>query len=60
MGDTVQIASRLQSITKTYNVNIIISGSTFDKIDTSFSTRELDNLKVRGQKQSLKVIELIN
>lgn len=57
MGDTVNVASRLQSLTKEYGVPILLSEATRTAIagvdDLEF--RELDLVKVRGRTASLRI-----
>lgn len=57
MGDTVNVASRLQSLTKEYGVPILVSEATRVAItgqDTPVF-RELDLVKVRGRTASLRI-----
>lgn len=59
LGDTVNVASRLQGLTKEYGVPLILSGSTYDKVSLSFSCRFLGKVAVRGRQQetSLYTVE---
>ena len=60
MGDTVNLASRLEGTTKEYGVLSIVSESTYDKIkDKGFVCRELDFIKVKGKNKPIKIFELI-
>jgi len=59
IGDTVNLASRLEGINKTYGTGIIISGSTYGEIREEFVCRELDRVLVRGKKRPLPVYEVI-
>lgn len=51
LGDTVNIASRLQGLTKEYNVPLIISEATYTQVSTVFSCRLLGKVAVRGRQQ---------
>ena len=60
IGDNVNIASRLEALSKIYGTEIIISESTMKKIGGRLAVRELDSVKVKGKKQDIKIFELIN
>ncbi len=62
ISDTVNVASRLESITKTYKVPFIISQSTFNNLtDTSlYKYRFIDNIKVKGRLEHLNIFEIFN
>lgn len=60
MGDTVNLASRLESLTKQYGVRILISQQTHNKIKSNFLCRELDKVQVKGKKQAITIFELIS
>jgi adenylate cyclase len=59
IGDSVNIASRLEGINKIYGTQIIISESTYQEVKTNVVARELDELKVKGKQLPLKIYELI-
>jgi len=59
MGDTVNISSRLESLTKQYNVKIIISQTTYREINEEFVCRELDFVNVKGKNKPIKIYELV-
>lgn len=58
MGDTVNLASRLEGQTKTYGVNILIGPETQKQVP-SFATLELDLLRVKGKKEPVRVFSLL-
>ena len=58
LGDTVNIASRLEGLTKYYGVNIIISESTYALVKNHLDCRKLDVVKVKGKKKPLTIYEL--
>lgn len=61
IGDEVNLASRLEGVTKTYNVQIIISEETKNDLDREkFLYRELDLIKVKGRYKAIKIYELIS
>ncbi len=58
MGDNVNLASRLEGLTKEYGVSIIISQETQKEIKGKLQTRLLDAVKVKGKKIPVKIYEL--
>ncbi|MFH1801311.1 MAG: CHASE2 domain-containing protein [archaeon] len=58
IGDSVNLASRLEGLTKQYGVDIIISDSTKNLIEGEFTTRKLDLVKVKGKKIPVAIYEL--
>ncbi|MFH1364968.1 MAG: adenylate/guanylate cyclase domain-containing protein, partial [archaeon] len=59
MGDAVNIASRLEGLTKQYGVKIIISKETKDLVGNEFNFRLLDKVKVKGKKNPVEIYELL-
>lgn len=60
LGDTVNLASRLESINKQYGTNIIISEDTYAQIGKDrFIVRELDIITVKGKTKPIKIYELL-
>jgi len=59
MGDNVNLASRLEGINKQYNTEIIISEFTYEQIKDDFVCRELDQIRVKGKEQPVRIYELI-
>jgi len=60
MGDTVNLAARLEAAGKDYGVSILISENTKVKIEKEFFTRELDTVRVKGKNEPVKIYELIS
>ncbi len=59
LGDTVNLASRLESANKIYGTSILISGKTAEQVSTTFLTRQLDQLQVKGRNEPTVVFELL-
>ncbi|MCL9683536.1 adenylate/guanylate cyclase domain-containing protein [Legionella maioricensis] len=59
LGDTVNLASRLEVINKTYHSQIIVSEATYQKVENKFSFRLLDEVAVRGKRKSTAIYELL-
>ena len=58
MGDSVNLASRLEGTNKEYGTNIIISEFTHEQIKDEFFCRELDAVQVKGKKLPVRIFEL--
>ena len=56
MGDAVNIASRLEGITKQYGADIIIGDGTRKRI-AGFVLRELDQVRVKGKEEPVTIYE---
>jgi adenylate cyclase len=54
VGDTINLGSRLEALTKEYGVPIIISEFTQRRVNGEFLTRELTEVTVRGKTQRVK------
>jgi adenylate cyclase len=59
MGDNVNLASRLEGMTKQYRSRVIISESTYDQVADQFVAREVDRIRVKGKKQPVVIYELL-
>ena len=61
IGDTVNLASRIEGLTKQYNVDIVITEATKQSLsDEMFLVRELDTVQVKGKEQAIKIYEVFN
>jgi adenylate cyclase len=58
MGDTVNLAARLESAAKYYGVHTVISEFTHDMIKDDFITRKLDMITVVGKTKPVTIYEL--
>ncbi len=62
LGDNMNLASRLESLTKYYGVNLMISEFTLAKLGDKvreFKIRPLDLVKVKGKTKAVKIYEVI-
>jgi len=59
IGDNVNLASRLESLTKEFKSPIVISGSTYEKVKDQVEAKLLDSVKVKGKTVPVDVYELI-
>ncbi|HQN65881.1 MAG TPA: adenylate/guanylate cyclase domain-containing protein [Methylophilus sp.] len=56
MGDAVNLASRLEGLTKLYDVNIIVSEAMKDQVP-EFAYRYLDTVRVKGKDKAVAIFE---
>jgi adenylate cyclase len=62
LGDNMNLASRLESLTKYYGVNLMISEFTLEKLGekrAEFCIRPLDLVQVKGKSKAVKIYEVL-
>ena len=59
IGDSVNLASRLEGANKLYRTGIMVSQRTFDLVKHAIIGRELDLIMVKGRSEPLKTYELL-
>ncbi|OGL07977.1 MAG: hypothetical protein A3I17_05120 [Candidatus Rokubacteria bacterium RIFCSPLOWO2_02_FULL_72_37] len=59
IGDTVNLAARLESITKDYGASIIISESTYEHVKALFPTRALGAVTVKGKTRPVEIYAVL-
>ena len=52
IGDSVNLASRVQDLTKEYGAPILVTGETKERIEHMCQLRHVDSIQVRGRSQS--------
>jgi adenylate cyclase len=60
MGDSVNLASRLEGINKEYGTQVVISEFTYERVKDDFFCRELDAVRVKGKVRPVKIFELVS
>jgi len=55
LGDAVNVASRLEGMTKTYKTGIVFGQDTYNALSNKEDTVEIDNIQVRGRNEPLKI-----
>lgn len=55
LGDTVNLASRLEGLTKEYGVAVILGPATADAVTGAFPVRQIDTIAVRGRQQATPI-----
>ena len=58
IGDSVNLASRLENLTKFYGLNILICESTYHEISSAFTCREIDKIKVKGKQKAVTIFTI--
>lgn len=58
MGDTVNVASRLESMCKERGSDLLISGSVAESLDSSFQLQELEPAQVRGRTEPVRLFTI--
>ncbi len=59
IGDAVNLASRVESITKLYGVTIIVTDAIKQQLDSEFILRPLDKIQVKGKTVPVDIYELM-
>ena len=54
IGDAVNLGSRLEGLSKTYGVDVVVSEST-RRVSTNFAWQELDKVRVKGKDQAVAI-----
>ncbi|WP_188612176.1 adenylate/guanylate cyclase domain-containing protein, partial [Chelatococcus reniformis] len=60
MGDTINLASRLEGINKTYGTAILVSQTTAEQCGEAFAFREVDTVQPKGRSEAVTVYELLS
>ena len=60
MGDTVNLAARLEPAAKHYGVYIVVAENTYKAVADQFEWRLLDFLRVKGKNKPVKAYELLS
>lgn len=60
LGDSVNLAARLEGLNKDYGTHIIIGSDTYEEVKNIFVCRELDLVRVKGKKEATPIYELIS
>ncbi len=55
IGDTINLASRLEGLNKFYGTNLILSQSTKDALHNNYPIAKLDNVKVKGRNRAIRI-----
>jgi adenylate cyclase len=58
IGDSVNLASRIEGLNKVYGTRIIITESTYQEVKDRFEARLLDRVAVKGKTRGIDIYEL--
>ena len=58
IGDSVNLAARVQDLTKEYQAPILITGDTKDRVEYMCQLKHVDSIEVRGRSQSTDLYEV--
>jgi len=59
MGDTVNLTSRIEGLTRDYKTRIIISEVTYELVRNIVETKPLGEVKVKGKEKSVNIFEVL-
>jgi adenylate cyclase len=59
IGDTVNLASRLEGLTRQFRVNILVNQQTYDEAAADYIARHIGLVKVKGKDQLVAVVEIV-
>ncbi|MFP6747404.1 MAG: adenylate/guanylate cyclase domain-containing protein [Alphaproteobacteria bacterium] len=59
IGDTVNLAARLESLGKHYGTEILVSETTWQAVREIFEFREIDTIAVAGKSEAVRIFELL-
>ncbi|BDA65990.1 adenylate/guanylate cyclase with GAF and PAS/PAC sensors [Calothrix sp. PCC 7716] len=59
IGDGVNLSSRLETVTKEYGCDIVLSEFTYQLCSERIWVRQLDKIRVKGKHQAVNIYELI-
>ena len=60
IGDSVNLASRLQDLTKTYGVELLVDEATAGALDGIAALREIDRIRVKGRERPETIFEVMD
>ena len=59
IGDTVNLASRMEGLTKIYGTQILISKATKERLKRKYRIRPIDLVEVKGKTQAVEIFEVL-
>lgn len=60
IGDTVNLASRLESYNKIYKTKMLISASTYEETKSFVDVIKISNVEIRGKAQKMDIYEVLS
>lgn len=59
MGDTTNIAARIEKLTRDFNTPVLVSGPTARLLGEEFVLRELGSTEIRGRRSPVEIFEVV-
>jgi adenylate cyclase len=59
IGDTVNLAARVERANRIYGTKVLLGETTALALETHFETREVDTIAVKGKTESTRIFELL-
>jgi adenylate cyclase len=59
LGDAVNLASRLESQSRTYGVSIVLGGVTAERVAERFALLQLDLIAVKGKAEAVRIFTIV-
>ena len=59
IGDNVNLASRLEGLTKQYAAEILISKATYEQLSETYRIRPIDMVEVKGKSEAVEIYEVL-
>ncbi len=59
MGDTTNVASRIEKLTRDFGVHLLINEETARQVQATFHLRELDTVEVKGRRKPVTLFEVV-
>ena len=60
VGDTVNLASRIEGLTKQHSCDILLSQTTYNLLTGNFITEQLPTVRVKGKKEDVMIYKLVD
>ena len=60
IGDTVNLASRIESYNKIYRTNFLIGPKTYEEVKNNVNVIKISDVQIRGKSQKLDIYEVLN
>jgi class 3 adenylate cyclase len=60
VGDTVNVAARLESANRIYGTQVLVNERTAQAVGSQFETREIDIISVKGKTETTRIFELMS
>ena len=59
IGDTVNLASRLESYNKVYKTKMLISSSTYQEVKGFVDSIKISDVEIRGKSHKMDIYEIL-